>query len=94
MTRTRIARSILYGEADFNGHLPMLHFPLVDIAARFDHLKPRQIFDGFMGPGNGLANGVLNGSRGGAGQFDEFIDVIFHAKSYKLPMSLSFNYGV
>jgi hypothetical protein len=27
---------------------------------------------------NGLVNGVLDGSGGGAGEFDEFIDWVFH----------------
>jgi hypothetical protein len=29
---------------------------------------------------NGLVNGVLNGSGGGAGEFDEFIDWVFHVQ--------------
>ena len=28
------------GEADFNGHLPLLHTPFADAATRFDHLEP------------------------------------------------------
>jgi hypothetical protein len=45
---------------------------------------------------NGLVNGVLNGSGGGAGEFDEFIDWVFHIRvfvfsrrQWVLPFSLS-----
>jgi hypothetical protein len=31
-------RSGFHGEADFDGHLPVIHFSLVNGAARFDHL--------------------------------------------------------
>ena len=56
----------------------MIHLPLVDGAARFDHLEPAQVLDGFVGAFNGLVNGVLDRSGRGAGEFDEFIDVVFH----------------
>jgi hypothetical protein len=32
-----------HGEAYLDGHLPVPHLSLVDVAARFDHLKPAQI---------------------------------------------------
>jgi hypothetical protein len=31
---------------------------------------------------NGLAHRVLNGSGGGAGEFDDFIDWVFHISPY------------
>jgi hypothetical protein len=71
-------RSAFHGEADFDGYLPVMHLSLGDVAARFDHLKPTQVFDGFVCPLNGLVNGILNGSGGSAGEFDEFIDWVFH----------------
>ena len=70
--------SAFHGEADFDGHLPVFHLSLVDIAARFDHLKPAQVLDGFVRPLDGLVHGVLDGSGGGAGEFDEIIDVVLH----------------
>ena len=71
-------RSAFYGEADFDGHLPVFHLSLVDIAARFDHLEPAQVLDSLVCALNGPANSVLDGGGGGAGEFDEFIDVVFH----------------
>jgi hypothetical protein len=73
-------RSVFHGEADFDGHLPVMHFSLGDVAARFDHLKPTQVLDGSVRPLNGLINGILNGIRGSAGEFNEFIDWVFHAR--------------
>ncbi len=37
-----------------------------------------QVLDGFVRPFDGLLDRVLDGSGRGAGEFDEFIDVIFH----------------
>jgi hypothetical protein len=71
-------RSSIHGKADFEGHLPVMHFSIFDAAARFDHLKPAQVLNGFMRPFNGRGNGILHGSGGGAGEFDEFIDGVFH----------------
>ena len=61
----------------------MIHLSLVDIAARFDHLEPAQVLDGFVRPLNGLTNGVLDGGGRGAGEFDEFIDVVFHIRFFR-----------
>jgi hypothetical protein len=72
--------SVFHGEADFEGHLPAMDFSLFDVAARFDHLKPAQVLDGFVRPFDGVFHGILNGSGGGAGKFDEFIDGIFHRR--------------
>ena len=73
-------RSGFHGEPDFDGHLPVIHLPLVDVAARFDHLEPAQVLDGLVRAFNGLINGVLDGSGRGSGEFDEFIDVVFHVR--------------
>src|ERR1035441_10047017 len=75
-------RSGFYGEADFDGHLPVIHFSLVDSAARFDHLEPAQVLDSFVRALNGPANSVLDGSVGRAGELDEFIDVVFHVRFF------------
>ena len=80
MTRPR---SAFHGEADFDGHLPVMHLSPVDVATRFDHLEPAQVFDGFVRALNGLVNGVLNGSGGGAGEFNEFIDWVFHTLFFR-----------
>jgi hypothetical protein len=55
-------RSGLHGKADFDGHLPVMHFPLVNVAARLDHLEPAQVVHRFVSAFNGLAYGVLDGS--------------------------------
>jgi hypothetical protein len=31
---------------------------------------------------NGLVNGILNGSAGGAGEFDELVDLVFHVRFF------------
>jgi hypothetical protein len=69
-------RSAFHGETDFDGHLPVLHLPLVDVAARVDHLKPAQVLDGFVRAFNGLSNGVLDGSGRGAGEFNQFVNMV------------------
>jgi hypothetical protein len=71
-------RSVIHREADFDGHLPVMHLSLGDVAARFDHLKPAQVLDGFVCALDGLVHGVLDGSGGSASKFDEFIDGVFH----------------
>ena len=69
-------------DADFNGYLPVMHLPLVDVTTRFYHLKPTQILDGFMCELNGIFNGMLYGSGRGTGDLDEFIDVVFHIRFF------------
>jgi len=34
---------------------------------------------------NDPGNSVLDGSGGGAGEFDEFIHVVFHVRFFRLP---------
>jgi len=75
-------RSGFHGEADFDGHLPMIQLSLVDISARFDHLEPAQVFDRLVRALNSFFNGVLDGSGRGAGEFDEFIDVVLHVRFF------------
>jgi len=74
-------RSVLHAEADFDGYLPMLHPAFVDAAARFDHLEPTEVLDGFMRAFDGLFNGVVNGSGRSAGEFEEFINEVLHGRS-------------
>jgi len=71
-------RSVFHGEADLDGHLPVMHLSLFDVAACFDHFEPAQVLDGFVGALDGLIHCILDGIRGGAGEFDEFIDRVFH----------------
>jgi len=56
----------------------VMHLSLFDVASRFNHLKPAQVLDGFVRAFDGRFNGILNGSGGRAGEFDEFIDGVFH----------------
>ena len=51
---------------------------LFDVAARFHHLEPPQVLDGFVRALNGAIHRVLYGGAGGAGEFDDFIDWIFY----------------
>ena len=76
-------RSFIHGEADFDSHLPVMHFPLFNVATRFDHLKPPQVLDGFVRALNGLTHRVFNGNGGGAGEFDDFIDGVFHIERFR-----------
>ena len=73
-------RSSIHGKANFDGHLPVMHLSLFDVAARFDHLKPAPVLDGFVSPLDGVAHGVLDGIGGSAGEFDEFVDGVFHVQ--------------
>lgn len=70
--------SVFHRKAHFDGHLPVMHPPLNDVAPRFDHLEPAQILDGFVSALNCLVNGVFDGSCRGTGEFYEFVDGIFH----------------
>jgi hypothetical protein len=70
--------SIFYGEADFEGYLPAMNFSLFDVATRFNYLKPAQVLDGFVRAFDGGLNRILNGNDGGASEFDELIDGVFH----------------
>ena len=36
---------VLYRETYFEGHLPVVHLPVVDTAASFDDLEPTEILD-------------------------------------------------
>ena len=61
----------------------MIHLSLVDAAARFDHLEPAQVLDGHMRAFDGLINGILDRSGRGAGEFDGFVEVVFHRWSVR-----------
>ena len=69
---------VFHLKTDFDRYLPVLDLSLVYRAARFDHLKSAQILYGFVGLFNGFSNSIFNGSRGSAGEFDEFVDMVFH----------------
>ena len=72
-------RSDFNGGADFHSHLPVVHLSLVNTAPRLNDLEPAQVFTGFVRPLNGAGNGLLKRGSRGAGEFDEFINVVFHA---------------
>ena len=76
--------SAFHRKADFDAHLPVVHLSLVNIAAHFDHLEPAQVLDGLVRAFNGLFNGVLDGGSRCAGEFDKFIDVVFHISVLRL----------
>ena len=57
-----------------------MHLPVVDVAARFDDLKPTEILDRFRRMLDGLLNCILDGSGGCPGDFDDFVDVICHLR--------------
>jgi hypothetical protein len=63
--------------------LPPFSSRMFDVAARFDHLKPTQVLDGFVRTFNGLVHRVLDGRGGSAGEFDEFIDRVFHIRLFR-----------
>jgi hypothetical protein len=56
----------------------VVDFSFFDVAARFDHLEPAEVFDGLVRPLQGVFHGLLDGFGGSAGEFDEFIDGVFH----------------
>ena len=65
-------------EADFEGDLPVMHLPLVDVATGFDDLEPTEAFDGLVSAFESLVDGILNGGGRGSCEFDDLIDVVFH----------------
>jgi hypothetical protein len=74
-------RSGVEREAHFNRDLPVFHSVLVNVAAHFGHLKPAQPMKRGAGAFEGVVNGFLDGGGGGAGQFDDFVDMIVHNSS-------------
>jgi hypothetical protein len=73
-------RSVFDGEPDFDCYLPAMHLSLINLAARFDHLEPTQISDGFVSAFYSFFNGILRRGGGGAGKFNEFVNVVFHIR--------------
>jgi hypothetical protein len=65
----------------------MIHLSLVDVAARFDHLEPTQVLDGFVRASDSLGHGILDRNGRGAGEFNEFIDVVFHIRGCRAAAS-------
>jgi hypothetical protein len=45
-------------------------------------LEPPQVLDGLVRAFNGVIYRILDGSAGGAGEFDDFIDWIFHVMRF------------
>lgn len=68
------------GEADLERHLPEVNLAFVDAPASFDDLEPAQVLDRFLGAFERTLDSILNGGGGGACQFDEFVNGIFHGK--------------
>jgi len=71
------SRSAFHGEPDFDASPASGGSFLFNVAARFDHLKPAQILDGLVACLTALSTASLHGSAGSAGEFDEFINVVF-----------------
>jgi hypothetical protein len=67
-----------HGEPHLQRDLPVRHLIFVDVTAGFDDLKPAEIFDGFARAFERGVNGVLDAFGGRAGEFDVFIDAVFH----------------
>jgi hypothetical protein len=76
----KVHGSVFHHESDLDGHLPVLHFSFFEVPAGFNHLKPGQIFDGFMSPADGLGHGILHGFSGSAGEFNQFVNVFIHIR--------------
>jgi hypothetical protein len=57
---------------------PVMQFSFGDIAARFNHLKPKQILDDSVCVSDDLVHRVLDGTGGRAGELNEFVNGIFH----------------
>jgi hypothetical protein len=51
-------------KADFDRHLPVGDFPGIDVAARFDHLKPAHVADRGRGFGDCVLDRILDPDRG------------------------------
>jgi len=71
---------VFHHETHLDGHLPVMHLALLDVAARFHHLKPAQVLDRLVRAFDRLLHRILNGGGGGSGEFDEFINGIFHKR--------------
>lgn len=56
----------------------MVNFALFDAAAGFEDLKPAQVLDGLMSAIDGLVHGILDARGRSSGEFDTFVDGIFH----------------
>jgi hypothetical protein len=87
-------RSDVHGGADFHSHLPVVHLSFVDTAPRLNDLEPAQVLGGFVRPSNGPGNRLLNGDSRGAGELDEFINVVFHAMGWKAKLGPRMNPNV
>lgn len=72
--------SAFHGETDFDRHLPVIYFALIDLTSRFNHLKPAQLLDGFVRTLDGCIDRLFNGVGRCAGEFNEFIDFVFHIR--------------
>jgi len=69
---------LLDGETDLYRDLPMINLVFINAPAGFDYLEPAQVLDGFPCAFQRGVDGVLNACSGGAGNFDDFIDLVFH----------------
>ena len=65
-------------ETDFDRHLPVMHLALRNVPTGFDDLKPGESFDRLVSASDGVVHGVFHGFAGCAGEFDEFVNGIFH----------------
>ncbi len=65
-------------EADFQRHLPVGNLAFFDVAARFAHLKPAHVANGFPGARQRVFHGVVKRIRRRTNQLDFFVNVISH----------------
>ena len=68
--------SVFQRKTDLDGHLPMGHLAVFDVAARFHHFEPVNVAQGFGRFGDGGTDCVLDGLGRGAGEFDVLVDVV------------------
>ena len=69
---------LLDGETDLDGDLPVIDLVLLDAPAGFDNPEPAWVLIGFTGAFKRGVDGLLDAIGRGAGEFDEFIDLVFH----------------
>src|SRR5690606_3690360 len=66
-------------EADLQTHLPVLDLPLLDLPAHLGHLEPVQVAQGFRGPADAVADGLIDAVVRGADDLGDAVGVVRHA---------------
>jgi hypothetical protein len=76
-------------EADLHRNLPMTDLPVLNVAARFDDLKPAKIAQRFGGTVDRIADCVFYRIGRTADQFDLLVDMVAHEGWVLLVVSAS-----